>query len=205
MEPMIEIVCDNCERTFTVDPREAGGKVACPDCGDINRVPEASPVTGRAGDDGPERELSIVRPAMFGAHPFRYLSILLLFAGGATLALAARFSESVWPWLAWPGLLISLAAMIWFSHWWLSTHWWVKLIISNKRTVRHEGIIRRHTTEVLHDHVRSVDISQNFVQRIMKVGRIGIDSAGQEDIEIQVSDIPRPYEVKKLIDQHRKM
>ena len=39
---MIQIECDNCERTFPVEDRLAGGKVPCPMCGDINRVPEAA-------------------------------------------------------------------------------------------------------------------------------------------------------------------
>jgi uncharacterized membrane protein YdbT with pleckstrin-like domain len=53
--------------------------------------------------------------------------------------------------------------------------------------------------------VRSVDIDQNFVQRIFRVGYIGIDSAGQDGIEIEIRDIPGPYEIKRLIDQYRKM
>ena len=38
---MIEIECDNCERVFEVSPKQAGGKVPCPHCGDVNRVPPA--------------------------------------------------------------------------------------------------------------------------------------------------------------------
>jgi hypothetical protein len=214
---VIDIECDNCEKTFSVDDADAGQKVPCPHCGDVNRVPAAEPAAEPAPaarepapeaaptDELGERELTVVRPAMFRAHPFRYLFILVLFVGGLALAIASQISETVWPWLLWPAVFVVAMSLGWFAHWWISAHWWMKLIISNKRSVRHEGIVRRHTTEVLHDHVRSVDIQQNFVQRVMSVGSLGIDSAGQEDIEIQVRDIPRPYEVKKLIDRYRKM
>jgi membrane protein YdbS with pleckstrin-like domain len=204
---VVQIVCDACEKTFEVDDAEAGGKMPCPHCGDINRIPER----GRADaaelptGDGTEQEVCVVRPGMFRAHPFRYLLIVLLIVGGLTLAILAKMEKGVWPWTMWPALVLAAAALVWFAGWWLSTHYWVKLVVSNKRTVRHEGIVRRHTTEVLHNHVRSVDIRQNFLQRILGVGALGIDSAGQDGIEIEVRDIPRPYEIKKVIDQYRRM
>jgi hypothetical protein len=211
---VIDIVCDNCEKPFEVDPVEAGGKVACPRCGDMNRVPEkASEPAARdepaAAPAAPlpsgERSIMVVRPGMFRARPIRYIFIVLAFLGGIVLAIGSRSSDRIWPWLLWPGLVVSLLALLWFAQWWTTTHWWVKLTISNKRTIRHEGIVRRHTTEVLHDHVRSVDINQTFLQRILRVGSIGIDSAGQDEIEIEVADIPNPYQVKAVIDKHRKM
>ena len=84
---MIIIECDNCERTFEAREEDAGSKVACPYCGDINRVPESAPsapsdparATALREDDdlppdhGPEQHICHVRPAMFRAHPFRAL------------------------------------------------------------------------------------------------------------------------------------
>jgi membrane protein YdbS with pleckstrin-like domain/DNA-directed RNA polymerase subunit RPC12/RpoP len=213
---MIEIVCDNCERTFEVSDDRAGEKVECPMCGDVNRVP-AKPAAQRSPspsgsrelppDEGPEQEICVVRPAMFRAHPFRFLLVIVLVLGGFVLCIAASASEKsgVPGWLTWPGLVIGVAAVIWWVGWWLAAHLWIKLSISNKRTIRYAGIIRRHSTEVLHDHVRSVDIQQGFIQRLFNVGYIGIDSAGQDDIEIEIKDIPGPYKVKKLIDQYRTM
>ncbi|MHC4947284.1 MAG: PH domain-containing protein [Planctomycetota bacterium] len=223
---MIQIICDNCERPFEVDPSEAGGKVPCPLCGDVNRVPAdgasesppapapaaaapaaAAPAAAAASGDGVERDLLVVRPGMFRAHPVRYAFIVALFIVGLVGAIFLGVAERAasWRWAVWPALIASVVALVWFGWWWMSTHWWVKLVISNKRTVRHEGIVKRHTTEVLHNHVRSVDIQQTFFQRLFRVGTIGIDSAGQDDIEIQADDIPSPYRVKEVIDRHRKM
>lgn len=204
---MITIECDDCERTFDVEDEQAGGKVACPYCGDMNRVPEAHgpQAKGLPPDEGPEQDISVVHPAMFRAHPFRFLAITVLFVGGIALAIYSATSDQVGVWLAWVGLVITLAGAGWWVVWYVTAHLWVKLTISNKRTIRHEGIIRRHTSEVLHDHVRNVAIKQSFLQRLLNVGYIGISSSGQDGIEIEVRDIPRPYAVKALIDEYREM
>jgi hypothetical protein len=227
---VIVLECDNCEQTFEVDPAEAGGKVPCPHCGDVNRVPAQEPAASEpapakeparaapAGegpgtwegrplppDEGPETEICMVHPAMVRAHPFRLALIVALLVGGGVLAIWAGGREDGWSWLKWPGFIAVIAGALWWIAWYLGAHLWVKLEISNKRTVRKEGIIRRHSSEVLHDHVRNVEIKQSFIQRMTNVGYLGISSSGQEGIEIEVRDLPRPYELKSLIDAYRNL
>jgi len=222
---MITIACDNCEREFFVETAEAGGKVKCPDCGDVNRVPEpralkdaatdpdapqANESRGLAArglppDHGPEQDICVIRPAMFRAHPFRGLLLLSLLVGGGVLVILAMMPEGVPPQLAGLGVVMMLAAAVWWVVWFVSAHLWVKLRISNKRTIRRDGIIRRHTSEVLHDHVRNVEIKQTIIQRVFNVGYLGISSSGQDGIEIEILDIPEPYKVKALIDEYRDM
>ncbi|MCP3902155.1 MAG: PH domain-containing protein [Planctomycetes bacterium] len=213
---MIEIVCDACEKSFAVDPDMAGGKVPCPMCGDVNRVPAADtppekplePAEEISRDlpsaAGAEQEIRVVRPAMFRAHPFRYLLVIGLVVGGLAISIGASM-EKIWPWLTWVGVAAAAAGAIWWISWWLAATLWIRVVITNKRTIRYEGIVRRHSTEVLHDHVRSVDIRQGFLHRMLNVGYIGVDSAGQDGIEIEIRDIPGPFEIKELIDQYRKM
>jgi hypothetical protein len=229
---MIVLECDNCEQSFEVDPAEAGGKVPCPFCGDVNRVPvpestapeparDPAPAPARRApaaespgtwegrplppDEGPEQEICTVHPAMFRAHPFRLLAILVLLAGGGALALWAGNLETGWSWLKWPGIILVVAGAVWWIAWYFGAHLWIKLEVSNKRTVRKEGIIRRHSSEVLHDHVRNVEINQSFIQRMTNTGYLGISSSGQDGIEIEVRDLPRPYELKSLIDAYRNL
>ena len=224
---MIHVVCDNCEHLFEADEDTADGKVSCPECGDVNRVEaatvrdatnaEAAPhdaaatpaaeqgLRGRGlpPDHGPEQEICVIRPAMFRAHPFRGVLLVMLGVAGVVLAFLAAATESVHVWFVWPGLLMMLGAAAWWLGWYVSACLMVKLRISNKRCIRREGIIRRHTSEVLHDHVRNVEIKQSFVQRIFDVGYLGISSSGQDGIEIEILDIPRPNRVKALIDEYR--
>ena len=153
----------------------------------------------------PEKDICVVRPAMFRAHPLRGASLVLLLIGGVVLAIWSVRAEAVGSWLVWPGIAMMAGAGGWWLSWYLSAHLWIKLRISNKRTVRRQGIIRRHTSEVLHDHVRNIEIKQSFVQRMFNVGYLGISSSGQDGIEIEILDIPEPYKVKALIDEYRDM
>lgn len=220
---MITIECDDCERKFEIEDEQAGGKVACPYCGDMNRVPEAqgssststaskseSTSTGPESkglppDSGPEQDICTIHPAMFCAHPFKFSAIVLLVLVGIFLTFAATPMESIADGLKYLGMIMATVGGIWWLYWYIASHLWVKLTISNKRTIRHEGIIRRHTSEVLHDHVRNVEIRQTLLQRILKVGYLGISSSGQDGIEIEVKDMPRPYAIKALIDEYREM
>ena len=209
---MIKIACDKCELVFEVEPAEAGGKASCPECGDVNRVPAKDPPVHAAADPAtphsertPEQEICVVRPAMFRAHPLRGALLVLLLIAGVGLAIWSASAETVPTWLAWPGLAMIAGAVGWWLMWYLTVHLWIKLRISNKRTIRRQGIIHRHTSEVLHDHVRNVEIKQSFVQRMFDVGYLGISSSGQDGIEIEILDIPDPYKVKALIDEYRDM
>jgi uncharacterized membrane protein YdbT with pleckstrin-like domain len=209
---VITIECDNCERTFEVEPAEAGAKTACPHCGDVNRVPEPpQPAAAREPegrnlppDEGPEMAICDIHPSMFRAHPFRYIGLVAIFAGGVALVFSALRTEQV-KWMSWFGVVLCLAAVVGWLIWYIAACLWVKLSISNKRTVRQRGIIRRYTSEVLHDHVRNIEIRQTFLQRITNVGYLGISSSGQDDIEIEIKDVPRPYKLKALIDEYRNL
>lgn len=186
-------------------PNQAASGAAAP----AERREAGAPPAGAPlpAEHGPERRICIVRPAMFRAHPFKYLLIAVLFLGGLAGVVTSFIAEpsTTNQILRWAGGLVALAAAVWWTTWWLSATVAIRLEITNKRTIRHEGIVRRSSTEVLHDHVRSVDIDQSVVQRILNTGFIGIDSAGQDDIEIRIQDVPTPYRIKSIIDRYREM
>jgi hypothetical protein len=86
--------------------------------------------------------------------------------------------------------------------------WWLdclghRLIVTDRRTIFRTGLLSKFTNEVLHNHVRNIQISQSFFQRLMHVGSIGISSSGQAGIEIFIRGIPNPYDVKTIIDHYR--
>ncbi|HMN96524.1 MAG TPA: PH domain-containing protein [Phycisphaerales bacterium] len=243
----LRISCDRCDRLFEVDEEHAGGRAACPWCGDVNRVPVHAPtpgaplpkgrapsppgaggVPGIPGSPGPlaaptreaaaagataagEEVVAVVRQAMFRAHPFLYAAFVLLILGGAVGAGLAGASV-VAIWLAPVGLAAMAIGSLALVGWWLAPHRWTKLVITTRRTIRQEGIVMRKTSEVLHHHVTNVVIEQSLFQRLLGVGYIGIDTAGQgagtgasaaSHIEIEVWNIPKPYEVKATIDRYR--
>ena len=124
-----------------------------------------------------EKELYKAHPAMFRNHPLLFILCVILVAAAGL------------------GLIILLI-------------WWFKvlgttLIITNRRTILQKGIFSRQTNELFHSDIRNIKVWQSFQDRIFDVGRIGISSAGQAGIEIDVSGIPNPYKVRDLIETHR--
>ena len=98
--------------------------------------------------------------------------------------------------------LVGVGVVI-FLVWWLRCKG-TQLTITNDRTRLRKGILSKSITEVWHQDVRNVQLKQTFFQRLLGVGSLGISSAGQAGLEISVSGIPDPEQVKDLIDQHRR-
>ncbi len=78
-----------------------------------------------------------------------------------------------------------------------------ELTVTDRRTRLHRGWLSRSITEVWHRDVRNVQLTQTFFQRIFSTGRIGISSAAQSSIEIDVAGLRDPDKIKSIIDQHR--
>ena len=96
-----------------------------------------------------------------------------------------------------------LVGFVIFLVWWLRCKG-TQLTITTDRTRLRKGILSKSITEVWHQDVRNVQLNQTFFQRLLGVGALGISSAGQAGLEISVSGIPDPEQVKDLIDQHRR-
>jgi Bacterial PH domain len=86
--------------------------------------------------------------------------------------------------------------------------WWLEclgttLTVTNLRTILSRGILSKFTNDVLHQDVRNVRVKQTFLQRIFRVGYLGISSSAQSSIEIEVFGIPFPEHIKELVYQCR--
>lgn len=219
---MITITCDKCERLLSVENNLAGSKIACPHCGDINVVPLANPpvathaphapqaaptdrasAAGYPPDSGPEQRVKIVRPAVIRAHPFSILGLWTLVTLGGIGVIYLGLVRNSTPWLV--GSAIVLLASLSTLGVWKIISLSETLEISNKRSVLRRGILSRATTEVIHNDIRNFQITQTFLQRVLKVGTIGISSAGQDEVEIVMRDAPHPEEVRKIIDLYRSL
>ncbi len=130
-----------------------------------------------AGSDQ-ESVLYEAHPLMFRNHPIYFvLCVLLIAAFGLGLVL----------------LLV----------------WWIQclgttLTVTNEQTTLRKGILSKNTNDVFHSNVRNIQVRQTPIQRIMNVGWLGISSAGQSGLEIEVNGILDPDRVKEIIDEHRK-
>jgi len=215
---MIRFHCDRCERELTAPDENAGGKMDCPHCGDVNRVPQA-PTTHPSGssspavgadpaqarhlppESAPEQRVMVVRPSAARSHPLGVVILGVLPPAGSiiaaialndpgTTAIAAMIAAPILGWV-----------ILWA--WGFITRLRESLEVTNKRTIHRKGIFSRSTSEVLHDHLRNVEIHQSLADRIFRVGRIGLSSAGQFDIEIEMRGVPNPRRLKDAIDSYR--
>ncbi|MEM1422366.1 MAG: PH domain-containing protein [Planctomycetota bacterium] len=158
---------------------------------------------GLPPDNDEEQHVLTVRPALFKAHPFRAFGLLALpFAFFILMWIFTNFDVFGRTFLIVSGSILAVCYAAWFV-WWVRFRWTCSLYISNKRTIERRGLLSRSSDEVLHDHVRNVNIEQSFFERVFNVGSVGISSAGQADTEIQVQKIPQPDRVKEIIDAYR--
>jgi len=121
---------------------------------------------------------------LYSDHPamFRNRPILFLFCCLLVLAYGL-------------GLLILLV-------WWIQC-WGTNLTVTDQRVTLRKGILSKYTNDVMISDIRNVQVGQNLFQRLFGVGSLGISSAGQGGMEIEVNGIPNPQKVKTVIDDCR--
>jgi len=219
---MISFRCDKCDAAIELDDEKAGTKHECLGCGDINRVPGPDPDASRAApasegaapgttdraaiagyppDFGPEQRVLKVRRCWFRSRPLRFSLAVLVMVVSLIAMLWVELVGRSWAWylLLVPGSLIPLGFLVW---------WWVDRLgaafeVTTKRTVMHRGFFSKSTSEVVHDNIRNIQVTQSLIQRVMGVGRIGISSSGQDGIEISVNHLRDPAKLREVIDLYR--
>lgn len=208
---MITLTCDNCDKQFEVGDDQVGKKVKCPGCGDVNIVPGGKPAgrpdraaaAGYPPDSGPEQRVMRVRPEMMRAKPMWFLlhMIVLLGGVGGAIYFGAVNSNSA-------GLIVSgIAGVLALGSLlvWKISNLGSALEITNKRSIERVGLFSKFTSEILHDDIRNIQVTQSFKERMLGIGTIGISSAGQDGVEIVVKDIRSPDKIREVIDLYRPM
>ena len=117
-------------------------------------------------------------PAMFRAHPFWFILCVLLIAAFGI------------------GILILL-------YWYIKTRA-TALTVTDNELMYERGILSKDRTSVSLKHVRSVHVTQGFVNRILGVGTIQISTAGDEP-EFTIADMPDPHVIREAITKAQEM
>jgi len=117
-------------------------------------------------------------PAMFRAHPFWFLFCVVLIAAFVL------------------GLLLLL-------------YWYIKnkatsLTVTENELLYEQGILSKERLSVSLRHIRSVQVNQSFLNRILGVGEGIIATAGDEP-EFSVGELPDPHEVREAISRAHAM
>ncbi|WP_161604493.1 PH domain-containing protein [Roseiconus nitratireducens] len=208
--------CPHCQSNVQVERRFLGGTTECPRCGRPFQVeaPKAYPVhdpgpTEAAADvrDQPNQPSAdvpqlVVHPVVFRRHFLgTVICILLVLAGlaGLVMGLADRTVLN----LSGSALLISSGVLIvvalFFLLRWLILSRMQSLTLTNERLIYQYGLLHRGSSELRHEDVRNLKLSQNLAERILRFGDIAVSSAGQDDMEVVINDIPNPERVVDFI------
>jgi uncharacterized membrane protein YdbT with pleckstrin-like domain len=156
----------------------------------------ALPIAERAADQ--EEMRGFVQLTMFRRYPLRFLMYLLLLAGGVTAAILGVVNESRF-WLI-VGALAALFAAFRLFMWWLRlrhTHF----TVTSKRCILETGIFSQQANEVQLENVREVQVNQNMVERLFRVGDLVIVSDNGERKQVVVKGVHDPEGVALLIRQ----
>ncbi|NKI19449.1 PH domain-containing protein [Spongiibacter sp. KMU-166] len=73
-----------------------------------------------------------------------------------------------------------------------------KLEINDNEVILEQGLLSKDRTELNVSGIRTVKISQSFMNRIFGVGTLAIYTAG-DTAEVQVSGMPRPEVFRDLV------
>ena len=113
-------------------------------------------------------------PAMFRAHPFWFIGAVILipvFGLGVILLL----------------------------YWYIHTRQ-TALTVTENELLYERGILSKDRTSVSLRHIRSVHVTQGFLNRILGVGTIQISTAGDEP-EFTIADMPDPGTIREAISK----
>ena len=88
-------------------------------------------------------------------------------------------------------------------------YWYIKtrataLTVTDNELMYERGILSKDRTSVSLKHVRSVHVTQGFVNRILGVGTIQISTAGDEP-EFTIADMPDPHLIREAITKAQEM
>lgn len=207
--------CPHCSRPVEATAEKLHEPVDCPHCrrpfemevpkvqvAEVREVSdEAAEQSGRLVKEPEDRVLIVRHPAIFRAHPFRFLGCVLLIGVAGYGAFYGWTSSN--PFLLWIAAACALAGVVLMLIWWLMALA-TTLTVTESHTILRKGLLSRTTSEVEHDDIRNVQMDQSFFERLFGVGDIGISSSGQDDLEIVARSIPRPSEVISAIRDNQR-
>ncbi|TWU01145.1 PH domain-containing protein [Stieleria varia] len=207
--------CPMCRKAVEVDPHLTGEVITCPNCDRLFEVvpPQAHPVSADEKIDRSEilkgKEVAdseaverTIHPVVFRRHLVgTIVCSVLLIAGVAGLSLGLSGRDVQWVSSSTLIVLSAIAAGIaalMLAKWFVESRF-QSLQITNERSIYRRGIFNRSTSEVRHSDVRNLKVHQNLYERLLRFGDIAVSSAGQDDMEVVMNDIPQPNEVVDLI------
>lgn len=218
--------CPYCQHEVDSTIENLDGPIICPACHkpfemaiptaavmSVHQVDERAIDKDRMAVESQERVLVKVHPVVFRARPIASLGGIIVGLTALSLLVMSLSGVSLWGYsfsetipLGPASLLTWLCAITLFVVACIIGYWTVQsrfttLTVTDERTIYQKGVISRERSEVQHVDVRNLQLDQSFMQRLLKVGGVGISSSGQDDLEIVATRLLHP---EQIIDYIRK-
>lgn len=218
--------CPLCTRPIDLVTPKSGEKFRCPHCQKVftygtpapqpttttpvtttGAPPQAKPLdraaaAGYPPADGPEVNILVLRPPMARGRPFAFAGLwLTVVAGliGAAVLSVTSLSMAWLPCLAGAGLAGAALGV------WKVRSLGQEIRVTSKRLIDRDGYFNRRTSEVLHRDIRNITIKQTFWERIWGVGELAISTSADQGPEVYMAKVPRPNQVREVIDLYRSL
>ncbi len=148
-----------------------------------------------------EKMLYDSTPAMFRNSPFLFLICdMATIIGIIGIIFWFKGEYLVWSVIA---MICGIIGISYLLFWWLYVVN-TRLRVTNERVSLRTGIFEKNIREVFLGDIRGVQINQRFMQRLLGTGQVEIASAASAEAEIRIDGIPSAYDVKNIIDEHRR-
>lgn len=95
--------------------------------------------------------------------------------------------------------IVCFVAGIAFSIGLLLDHYGTRYFLTNHRVIKRTGVLSKKLIYVQYDKIQNVKISKSIGERIVDMGDIHIDTAGGDQVEMAILDIPDPEKMHTLI------
>ena len=133
-------------------------------------------------------------PKMPRNKPFMFIFIIILNIAGLVAAIRLdQQSFQIIGLVVWLGTVISL--LIWYMK--IKS---IKVSVTNNDILVERGLLRKNRKELAIAKVRTVEVDQDFIDRIFGVGKIKVFTAGDLP-EIEGPGLPDPNRIRELVKQ----
>ena len=100
------------------------------------------------------------------------------------------------------GLVLFLVTVMSLLIWYLKIKS-TQVNVTNNEILVERGLLRKNRKELVIDKVRTVEVDQDFIERILGVGKIKVFTAGDLP-EIEVEGLPEPNKIREFVKQNQK-
>ncbi len=111
-------------------------------------------------------------------------------------SLLSGWAASAFRYLGMGAIIVCAALVVVELVKWRTTYF----VVTTDRVIYRQGVVARTGVEIPIDRLANVNFEQSILERILGVGDIMVQSGGQDGEQV-FSDIARPDEVQKIINQ----